>query len=1053
MNISRASLTFLLLACLTLAHGQGVPPQPASTPDATTQLKAHGMPGESPVIQSILGAEFGATKTSAASPPEMAAALLQQTADRQRLDPAPAAASDAKAISRALGTGIQKEINTILENSTGHAAARATKPGDRVSGVLTDPPNGPVSSISNTALRMQAGVQVIGESEQFKRDSGNLMQGYRKVVQEVLVLAAIRAASSAVDSYTPDSVTGANVKEILSQILGTGATNIPYEISKTLGSYTLQDVQNAPVDVVADAIGEYANALKDNARASLDGQLKTYLTTGDGAGVLKSVSNIESQIDKSTAQMQTLSDALTDEATALGAQADPDTSVSPDLVVMAPDASSLWGQLSPDDKITALDEGVFSTKDVNVDALKSAAEVSAGVMDARSKAIGELQDVDALGKLAASLGVPVDTYNLSKNVETAETAINVAASIASGNWVGALSQGTALFGPASPDPTQLALSGISQKLDQVIGLQKQILDNLQTLSNQLQASTQDILASINDVKRMVNDVLYFEAEDSQKDLNYCEDFVTGAADQNQMVNGLYPTYTDRENHLADYFSRTEFQSCIDYLNNGDILDVHQRSGKAGKTFLSTLFLAIGPNNQPELDGYQNMLHHTLHMLGMTHLGDKPNCVTRMLWAASLGARYFSDVNISELSCGSQSSDIQESALNCNNKNYASDDGHECEKLRLTTTNAGIPGLQPADAPASLAISIVPENVQEVGGMVLFISPFMSLARVTEANTWIPLTPDELAKGKVVDRLHGRPENTAIYFWPIEFLDVVNIAIAQQSIASGSLITDATVQMMVQNQYGATAQFPPVYPSLDDPQKDKKMPKDQYATTQPQIQAMMAYNMSDPNNHTIAEDFPTAYNYYATLWLLKTNPTFAANFMRYFVTTRLSNNNVSRPEYQFALKSQNIHFIAEMLTDKATQDVPSLVYQTDASGKGWWHIALRQQDGSSYYLPLPASAVIWANSIAYQSPSDGLFNLRQDLLDRAVLAEPEFQKQDPGTLRLVNQEALGDPQLGQVRLDLASYYKRQCRATVCFADGSCLDPNAPNGRVCRSGKPQ
>jgi hypothetical protein len=1011
---------------------------------------ARGMKGDSlevgkpsvnsapPVIQSIIGAEIGGkTLQGGGDSPTPYKALLVVRDNRNTLDPAPAlAASEARTVSVEIGRRIQQIRSEKLSQQTGQAASRAARQQAGSGGLLEETPGAPAQPnkpplrLADTTARIQAGAQTIATSESAAKESRELEDKYRQVVQGVLVIAAIKAASQTVNNYTPDMVTQATVKDVVQTVLGASNAHVPPEVLQALGSMTLGDVANAPYKVVAQAIGQYAQGRLNNQLATLDGQLTGMITT-TGTTVARNVNQMQRQVEDVSTMLGDFSKAIQHETDALTGQT---VAVTPgksaDLIVMRPEDDALWAQLSPREKLAALDEGAFASSDVDIASLKQSLVQTAQVLDARDKALGALSQVGQLGALAASLGVPIDTYNLTKNIDTASTAINVAASIATGNWVGALSSAAGLIGGGpGPSPEQMQLSRISQQLNQVIDLQKQTLENLNKLSKQLEESTAKVLEQLANVQRMVASVIAFEQQAEQAKFLQCENFVlTATREKYQMVNGLFPSFEARRQHFLALGMPEAYSECRNYLDS--VKDV--KSGAGGQPYLNTIFvsqLANGPADTSPADLYQSMLNHTIHLLGADSLaGAKPNCLKRMAWAASLGARYFSDVNFGELSCGKlQDPDITAESLRCTNTGDGVD-GKECQKLRFTDTNEG-EGLVEVPFAHALGLSIVPENVQEIGEMLLFVTPYETFLKRDKAQVKI-LRPSDLAKDVLDGPDDGRPENTALYIWPNAFLNVVNMAIAQQSIAAGEIAVDGTARLLQTSHYGSAAAFPAA-----DSATDPNLKSDQPARAAAWLKAM-----GDFKGGSVGPDFPEVYNYVATLLLLQNNPAYAVNVMRFLVTKRLFGNNVSRPEYALALQSADAKLIGEMLKDVSSNDYLPLEYLTKG-GKGW-HLVLRMPNGSSYYLPLPSVTAIWANSIAYPPGASGLFTLRDALLDRYLMSAPvplqRVYDVQPSAQWLLRQEALTDRLLGSTRLTLSNYQTR-------------AGPYEARGKVCVSGQ--
>ncbi|MBK3780124.1 hypothetical protein G3A43_07625 [Paraburkholderia aspalathi] len=1026
MDLFRTVFVALLAQATSSVFGQGAP---VAASDPVTLLRARGVPGESPVIQSIVGSEFGVVPTNENQGGVQDLASLAKL--RNTTYAAVPTAEDPKVVSRLIGQRMQDLRNSLFQAETGLAAVRAIKPELGTAGMLVDPPGSPIPRISETSVRLQAGTQAIATSEQFQQQAPKLQNDYTQAIQDLLVLAAIHAASSTVDSYTPGSVTNENVQTVVQNILGANNAHLPPGVAGVLSQYNVQDLTNAPASVVSDAISQYVTARTSNGIASEEDKATAFLkATGQAAE--SDVTNLRQQLDAYRENINKFSTAIQGEAEALKTQEAPDNmEESADAAVVVSDDTSLWGQLSPREKIEAMADGAYSNlSDEAQKALQTNLASANDVIAARDQALGALATIGKVGTLAASLGVPIDTYNLSKNIDTASTAINVAASIATGNWVGALSSATGLIGGGQVDPTAAALSRVSAQLTEVIDLQRRTLKQLDDLSRQIQASTQAILTEIDKVQRMVEFALRFEQEQAETGFDACENFVSTAQPRDvAMHDGVFPTYAARQAHFLRLDWQDNYAACVNYIEY--VKDVKQRSFNGKTIFLSTVFLANDPGSENFADRYQNMLVHTRHLLGIPNMASMPNCMKRLTWAASLGARYFSDLNVSELSCAN--GEIPSSALNCDAKNLPSSGG-DCRKLRLTNTNAQDVGPREMDYSYALSQAVVPENVQEIGEIMLFVSTWPSFYRLSATNLPVLLSEAELAAGPPMTPTPERKKNQYIFEWPTDYMNVVNVAVAQQSISAGSVATEATTQVLQQAKYGETAAFPP-----DAGQPDANIDKNDKAG----LAAMTAWFKPGAATveHAIQDGFPPMYYYMATLYLLQNNPTYAANVVRYLVAKRLFANGVAKPVYAFATRSMDSFFIAEALRDKATQDTPPVAYLTKGQpGVGQviyqtgWHLKLKRQDGSFFYVPLPTVTTVWANTIAYSPSAAGLFRLRDALMDRMILTTEDtltaLGDVDPSAPRLLNLEALGDKQIGQSPLSSELLSTRTGRAVKC-----------------------
>lgn len=158
-----------------------------------------------------------------------------------------------------------------------------------------------------------------------------------------------------------------------------------------------------------------------------------------------------------------------------------------------------WNQLGPSQKAEALRRGWLADKfkepQDRVDEITRLERI-AKFNNVASKFENANEFLAGMSSVAGILNLPDETKkaiaNAQKNIKTAQSVVNIAGSIATGNYFGALTAAGGLFGGDSSDPATAQhqalmqrLDMIDAKLDQILRLQKETLAALANLHSDL----------------------------------------------------------------------------------------------------------------------------------------------------------------------------------------------------------------------------------------------------------------------------------------------------------------------------------------------------------------------------------------------------------------------------------------------------------------------------------------------------------------------------------------------------------------------------------------
>lgn len=710
------------------------------------------------------------------------------------------------------------------------------------------------------------------------------------------------------------------------------------------------EIINAKANILVEALSRF-KAQNERQRVADLKDLQTALNSQSG-----DISKISSDVKKiQNATNQNINDVKTLINSSINNLSAEVSSVQNEVSAIQ---AHMWRGMNPHERLAALNDGFMKSLPASDrEELRKSLVDTVKVLNSRDKIITGLQTAGQIGNLLARAGLPIDVKNLQRNADIGTSAASLISNITLNNWIGALGSAGGLFGSSSggPDPEIIA------KLDEILSLQKETLQKLDELSEQLESSTNKILESIQQVDAKIGTILSSLKEEAYKSpLQTCMEFTKRANNYYQAKNGQYPSYIARAAHFDDdnrpggygyYRKCREFIDRVKVINPNGIAD-----GSDGIT--SNIFVEsfVASNNaKPVGPLFSRMLAITMRAASKLPASE---CWNRSLAYLSDAPPLFSKAKIKEFTC---TSDISQ------NRSLKSESGEIINgKLAL-------------DRYLSLTA------VSSITSYAMFLAPFNSLEIEKQGKSRLRSLDDLVRIG-----VNNAPDADAVV-WPRHYIDIVNLAVAQQTVLSGIYALPITEQLLFDSNFGRKAGLARI-PS-DQIDQDGKCK----ATALKHFEVDKMYN---------PESYP------AIACLLAENPYFLSNLSRHLITLALLTSNSSLSDYDYALKSDDGTFI-----ENALPNIPVKWVKTADDQISPWIIDLRDASGRPWLVPLPTAAEIRTESVAYRLGAYDLIELRRNLLKRVVLQSPDvsdlIQKDNDGIL--LKRAFLDDPSLSNVEL--------------------------------------
>ncbi|SFN74946.1 hypothetical protein SAMN05216386_1700 [Nitrosospira briensis] len=981
----RLRLAIILAFVCVPSFGQAHAQSPSAATDTQLELKARGAKNSSPITQSIVGAEYGDPKIRENERTAQRVAKQVEKLRAQNATPPPNDSFNTRVT--AISDMVSHVDATQETYNKKRYALEGIKEGHETVTALT-----PLFGGAKTKLALKLGAHAGSMSfkEITESYAKQIKTDYESGLENAIVLAVLQTDEAVAAKWAQRGVTDSTKQAALRDLFGPQNEFFDDELVKELGPGVKADLANAKADMVQKALARY-KAHTDAEMSSLRQAVKA--KHSKFMGTAKEITEFKEQISANTKAIVELKSYTEKQFVLLNSKIG---IISGQVDAMQ---SAMWRQMSPADQVRALDDGFFPKMDSKErDKLRSDLVSTANVMNYRDNALKTLAAAGQLANLAATAGLPVDVYNFNRNIETASAAVNIISGIALGGWSGWLTvlQSTGGLFPGGQNAEAEQHKEIIGALKEITRLQYITIQKLDDLRFQLNESTAKIMSELKTLEDKADVANQLILAQTLERYEGCGTFVRKAEEKFGMKNGIFPSYADRTKHFDSDINRIKlFDNCREFLSGRVNKLVASATGDWGEnannplTIVHPLLLAGTAGalqDQSEPTSAQSRLSRmrelTLLTLGIYTISktkdeesketyqvtkEKQNCYSRLLSGLAIAPEHFANLQHSAFVCLGEDID----------RPHISDE--RCEGALCT--RAG----DPVSPNHALGRALAPAMVRQLGEYMLFFSPYMEIIKQSKEPNRIykMLNESELLNG-VSDRGLDGGE---VRDWPEFYLDVLNLALAQESLHSGLLITKRSADILGEANYGTTVELPP----LD--LISKKDANGKIVSCTPSAE--------------IWKKFP----YALTVCFLQDSIPFRLNISYYLVGSKLNETNTTIPAYAFALASDEEVHLKSIL--------PGLpLVQGIKDNKPWWHLKLVYPDknGKSDFLiiPLPSAAEIQTNQVAYRPAAYLLRALRDSFVERiALLNSAEESKEHKVRLRQITHAALDDPSFARV----------------------------------------
>ena len=710
------------------------------------------------------------------------------------------------------------------------------------------------------------------------------------------------------------------------------------------------EIINAKTNMLSEALARYKSQSEQQRAADFQ-KLQTELNN-QSAEITKVANDLASFQEKTAQQMDDLKTVFNARIDSLSAEI---SSVSNEVSAMQ---AHMWRGMNPHERLVALNDGFMqSMPSAEREKLKKSLSDTIEILDRRDTLLTGLQAVGQLGNLMARAGVPIDVENLQKNVDIGNSAVNVISNLALGNWMGALGSAGGLFATngGGPDPQIMA------KLDEMLALQKETLKKLDELSDQLEKSTNRILASIEKMDQKIDRIISAQKEDVYRNpLIACKEFSDRAHGYYKAVNGLYPSYMARASH---YDADTGPNGYRYYVKCREFLDLVKSVDPSGSAPASP---GVTPNIFVEefvsSDNANLVGPHYRRMLAasMQSAATEPSksCWNRSLAFLNDAPSRFSNAKIAEFACSSATDE---------DRKIAAENGET------------IDGRLALDRYLSVAA------VRYIVSYAMFLAPFNSLQIERDGRSRLR-SLDDLARVGV----NPIPDPDAVV-WPRHYVDLLNIAVAQQTVLSGIYALPVTERLLIDSDFGRKPELPRLN---GDQMTDDARCKDD------------ALKGFEANSWYKADSYP------AITCLLAENPYFLSNLTRHIVILALLKSDSKLSNYTHALGSNDGTYIRAALPG-----LPLVWVQPSDDRVSPWMLDFRDAAGRPWRVALPTAAEIRTETVSYRVGGSDVVHLRNNLQQRVIMQSPEVTDLITSEIDgpLLQRAFLDDPSLSKVDL--------------------------------------
>lgn len=661
---------------------------------------------------------------------------------------------------------------------------------------------------------------------------------------------------------------------------------------------------------------------------------------------------------------------------------------------------TMWRQMGPRERLFALQDGFLPLeKNATDEQIRKRQDDIAElkkivrILDERDELLSKLDVLAGIGKFAAVVGLPIDTYNFNRNISIASSIVNAISAYAMGNPLAAIQQIGGIFGAGGEDPNVAQFNAVNKKLDLIIEKLEAINKNISLLSDQVAHGFQGLHEKLNIIEEKIEFGNLIGGQLIQ-DQGYqaCRQFVYSAM-KNGMQNGLYPSYTARKKHFdEDYRSDSYFKNCRNYLSAlVEVSPKNRNFGSDANTQAVTRLELLAGTHNPESVGKSNSRTKQLNemwMVTMLALGwvdqegsPRINCMRRGLAFMAGGNRLYSEIEASDLSCS--------------DKDITPD---KVRSLQISWKDPGSEHLSELDAHDAMQNALSPGAVRHFGEIVLFVAPFTELARPISPNSNIYELP---SLSELSNKNHDISSTVTHYRdWPHHYTDVINLAIAQQTVMSGIYIAKAIANELKTHKFYESYSFIKVDEHGKSINKTIKDEAGKDVLVPVTIAESLEIDNSKSCNITL-NSWKESNRGVAILCLLKRYPELASNVVNILVRDELKSTQTNKNVYTFALEAndeshlrQNVlPLLADIITRKSKNSAWGINFRDERGKKDTMDKcdkkeidagACNEVEKAVNRILLPRASAVWSDIAAYPYNAEQLFDLR-DLLEERIVA--------------------------------------------------------------------
>lgn len=697
----------------------------------------------------------------------------------------------------------------------------------------------------------------------------------------------------------------------------------------------------------------------------------------------------------------------------------------------------MWGKLSNKEKLAALDHGfmrdMYPQKRENLRKALGKAASAETLMETVDTAINYAGGGAAVLK---KLGFPINQIEFNKNIQTAKAGTSVVTNLMIGNYMGALMAAGGLFGSDnSPDIGEVRHLQLMAKLDEIIELQKKILDAVNQLSRQVAQSTEQImdkLAGLDYKMDLASTVTIGQAYEAPK--LACVEFQSRAfADFEMDDKGRFPSYESRLEHFnIDQSSRgNQFRRCTEFLQS-DLKRVSVTN--SAHPALSTKIVEYKNAKGWQTTHWEPIVKFTHELMGT---GGKKFCSSRLLGVAAQVPEQFHAVSFASLIC-SKETDV----LSSESGIYRNSDGQVIVGYQALNDVLYFP------------------SVRFFGEALAFFAPYYDLMQPggVDGSRQL-LTVNQLVQKNRNPSPLAKSKETTGEIWMSQYLDVINIVLAQETIYSGLFVAKETAENIIQaSSFGNSTRSrdgqyekwrerwitlekerPIIQSNLINsgirkiidsvvPEPLRHGVPHNVAVYEEKIMKLREEWASDPNNNkfvggrsgTRCESLQPGYpegKYFAATCLMEINPFFRQNVVTFLVLRAIERSREQKLThgtealYRVAYYMNNPYWMEKLLPGLPVD------WLDEGENREGWHLRLRKHTGETWHLPLPPPYFVQRGLVAYSPVMREAREYRDRTMKRYLFhsahrhvnnkvvntkAEPELKRQ---TLRLMQQMAL------------------------------------------------